>query len=86
MLNLKPEIECADGVTLSVQASAFHYCTPRNDIGPWTEFEVGFPSVCPPDSWKEYCEDWGRPTDTVYGRVPQELIWEFIELHGGIKA
>lgn len=39
-----PAIECADGFTMSVQASRSHYCTPRNDVGPYTAVEVGFPS------------------------------------------
>lgn len=33
-------ITCADGTQFSVQASRFTYCSPRNDLGPWTSVEV----------------------------------------------
>ena len=78
-------ITCADGTTLSVQASHTHYCAPRTDTGPYFEVEVGYPSVAPPDSWREFFDgDWDKgPTDSVYGYVPIELVREFIEAHGG---
>jgi len=81
-------IECNDGEGLSVQASQYHYSTPRENIGPYTHVEVGFPSVRPDDSWGEYfdgdfeCSD---GTDSVYGYIPIGLVAEFIENHGGIK-
>ena len=78
-------IVCKDGTSLSVQASFGHYCTPRNDEGPWTAVEVGFPSACPPESWAEYAEDWNNPLDTVYGYVPVQMVQHFISLHGGEK-
>lgn len=85
--NIKP-IYCADGASLSVQASRFHYCFPRNNEGPYAQVEVGFPSVKPPESWREYCQgDFdAAPCDTVYGNVPLTLVAEFIEQHGGIRA
>ena len=76
-------IVCKDGADLSVQASRTHYCNPRDNDGPYTHVEVGFPSVAPPESWREYAEEWERPTDTVYGYVPVELVQAFIDLHGG---
>ena len=81
-----PVITCADGVRVSVQASSFHYCSPRSDVGPYTSVEVGFPSVSPPDSWADYFEgDWNTDdhTQSVYGWVPAELVKEFVESHGG---
>jgi hypothetical protein len=79
-----PRITCKNGVSLSVQGSRAHYCSPRDDIGPYDCVEVGFPSVCPPASWEEFCEDWSDPTETVYGYVPIELVEEFIEQNGGL--
>ena len=36
-------IECADGFSMSVQASVHNYCEPRNDNAvSYTEVEVGF--------------------------------------------
>ena len=33
-LAVREHVVCADGFTLSVQASDFHYCTPRSKEGP----------------------------------------------------
>lgn len=84
---VKPQfrrIVCKDGETLSVQASELHYSTPRQNKGPYSEVEVGYPSVQPPETWKEFCEDWDKPTQTVYGYIPVNLVEEFIQAHGGI--
>lgn len=35
-----PQLRCPSGLTLSVQASRGHYCTPREQEGPWTTVEV----------------------------------------------
>jgi hypothetical protein len=43
--NNHKRIYCKDGYNLSVQASATHYCSPREDFGPWYEVEVGYPSA-----------------------------------------
>lgn len=72
-------ITCRDGTSISVQASYFHRCTPRNNRGPWTHVEVGYPSATPPDSWKDYQEG----DDGIYNYIPVELVREFIALHGG---
>lgn len=83
---LKP-IYCADGTSLSVQASRNHYCFPRNNEGPYTEVEVGFPSVRPPESWREYCDGNFdlKPCDTVYANVPLQVVEEFVSFHGGVR-
>lgn len=79
---VRPAIVLANGVSLSVQASSFHYCSPRNDSGPYYEFEVGFISdkkqnrITPPETWREYA-DGDFPND-VYGRVPKKLVVDFI--------
>ena len=78
-----PKIKCADGFTLSVQASNFHYCTPREDSGPYLEVEIGFPSA-KEDLIMEYAEDENDPTDTVYGWVPIDIVEQVIENHGGM--
>ena len=83
MRAVAPRIECADGFSLSVQASTTHYCVPRDLTGPYTAFEVGFPSVEVPD-FMEYAEDPNDPTGTVYGQVPADLVLEVINAHGGV--
>ena len=85
MKNQARKIHCKDGTRLSVQASQYHYCTPRADEGPYTRVEVGFPSITPPDSWREYCDGhWSEATNTVFAFIPVGLVEEFIASHGGI--
>ena len=79
-----PEIVCADGFTMSVQASIYHYCEPRDDDGPYTHFEIGFPSARE-ECLMPFCEDADKPTDTVYGYVPYEVVMDVIEKHGGVR-
>lgn len=79
-------IRCVDGTTVSIQASRTHYATPRDNDGPYTHIEVGFPSVPPPASWMEYAEEPANPTGTVYGYMPFACVHEFIAAHGGIDA
>lgn len=76
-------ITCLDGFSLSVQASHYHYCSPRSNEGPWSKVEVGFPSA-KPRFIMEYAENPDNPTETVYGYVPVELVNKLIESHGGI--
>jgi len=46
-----PSIVCADGYRFSVQASATHYCTPRDNVGPWSRFEIWGPRTLEPEGW-----------------------------------
>jgi hypothetical protein len=81
-----PQIVCADGFKISVQASSFTYCQPREDNAPqYTHVECGFPSA-EPEFLMEYAENPDDPTETVYGYVPIELVEQLITLHGGIAA
>ena len=79
---LAKRIVCTDGFSLSVQATRGAYCTPRTNLGPWLEVEVGFPSA-KPELIMHRAEDPERPTKTVYGYVDIELVEQLIELHGG---
>lgn len=94
-------IHCLDGFKVSVVTGAGVYCTPRPDLrglsgngvdedyrGPFTHAEVGFPSERPEpwDQWLEYCDDPDKPTETVYGYVPAELIRALIAAHGGERT
>lgn len=79
-----PRLILTDGVSLSVQAGGHSYSSPRDDKGPYTKVEVGFPSETPPESWKEFAEDWDNPTNTVYGYIPLTMVMLYIGAHGGI--
>ena len=76
-------VRCKDGFTMSVQASEYHYCIPRNNDGPWTHVEVGFPSDRE-ELLMPYAEDSEHPTETVYAYVPVEVVEKVIEKHGGL--
>ena len=80
-----PGIECADGFEMSVQASSYHYCTPRNSVGPWTHVEVGFPSERV-EVLMPYAEDTFEPTSTIYAQVPINVVEYVITSHGGVKS
>lgn len=78
-------LHCADGLEFSAQASKYHYCTPRDSQGPWAAVEVGFPNREVPE-FMEYAEEPERPTDTVYGYVPVEVVEAVVDAHGGLAA
>lgn len=78
----KVAVVCADGYTMSVQASRAHYCETRDDGGVYTKFEVGFPDARE-EEFMPYAEDPDEPTETVYGWVPAEAIDAVMDRHGG---
>lgn len=86
MKDLNPRIVCQDGFTMSVQASAFAYASPREDHGPYSAVECGFPSQKPSAALMEYAENPDDPTGTVYGYVPVAIVLAEFELHGGIET
>jgi len=83
-MNTKQRIKCADGFTMSVQASIGHYCSPRmTGLGFYDAYEVGYPSEEEP-LLVPHAEDTSRPTETVYGWVPVQVIVDVIAKHGGV--
>ena len=83
-----PRIICADGFSISVQASSFSYCLPREDDVPHTHMEGGFPSSPPLDptllGMREGMDGEDDPTETVYPYVAREVFEREFALHGGI--
>ena len=75
-------ITCADGFSVSVQAGYANYCSPRDNVGDWNKFELGFPSEAD-DLIQEYAEEPNNPTETVYGYVPMSVVVALLEKHGG---
>lgn len=78
-------MRCADGATLSVQASSLHNCTPKSDTGPWEAVEVW--CIRGPKGnnvsitrWNE----WSDGRQGPYNRVPTRLVNAFIKRHGGL--
>jgi len=74
---------CADGYSVSIQAHKTGYCTPRNNEGPFTEVELGFPSASD-ELILPWAEDRLDPTGTVYAYVPSEVVLELLLKHGGL--
>jgi hypothetical protein len=80
-------MRCADGTTLSVQASKGHYSKPHSDTGPWTHVEV-WCIVGPkgnsvrPTTWAEWYNGRSEP----YSYVPIEKVNAFIKRHGGLAS
>jgi hypothetical protein len=85
MINLVGKITCKDGFHVSVQASKYHYCSPRDSVGPWKLVELGFPSE-KVLAWQRYAEDKRDPTRTVYSYVPLYVVARALDRHGGIVS
>jgi hypothetical protein len=71
------------GFGVSIQAKKTNYCTPRDDAGPYTEVELGFPTA-PEPLIAGFADEPDRPTETVYGYVPAGVVQALIIKHGGI--
>ena len=78
---------CFGDLKLSIQASDFHYCTPRENTDYYDEVEIGFPNFNFRDEFiGKYADDKDTPQDTVYGYVPiSELAEEISKLLNGGK-
>ena len=60
---------------LSVQASYYHYSSPRENCDEYDEVEIGFPNFKFSDEFiSRYADDTNNPLDTVYGYVPIEEL------------
>ena len=78
-------VVCADGFTISMQASHMTNCDPRDNAGPYSEIEMAYPNRG--DSLiQRYAENQYQPTGTVYGRVPADIVRRLIAKHGGVVA
>lgn len=73
---------CTDGFSMSVQGNSGAYCEPRDNHGPYTEVEIGYPNQIE-ELIIPWAENPAKPTQTVYGYVPTEIVLEVILKHGG---
>ena len=81
------KIKCADGFSMSVQASARNYCEPRtDDAKEYTKVEVGFPSAEEPLLTPYMDGSIMAATQTVYGYVPVHVVVLVCAKHGGIVS
>lgn len=75
-------LKAADGFTSSVQASQYHYCSPRENSGPYTLVECGYPSELPM-AWAEWAEESGT-TETVFAYIPLSVVAREFARRGGL--
>lgn len=86
--NVADWLKLKDGSKLSVQASRWHYCSPRTDDGPWDKFEVGtetfdqFPELA---GWAETGSPVEGASVYVYPHVPAKIIGAIIVRCGGVE-
>lgn len=83
MQNNYKYVHFKSGFGASIQASDRNYCQPRDNAGPYTSVELGFPTA-PEPLIAGYAEEPDRPTETVYGYVPAGVIQALIIKHGGV--
>ena len=81
---LNDTVVCADGFRMSVQGNEGAYCEPRlNHQKKYNLVEIGFPSEVEP-LLMPWAENQHKPTETVYGYVPVDVVTTVIVKHGGM--
>jgi uncharacterized membrane protein len=84
MKELNNAIPYKDG-EMSIQASEFHYCYPKNDKGPYTQVEVAVfdkdGERTKEDALKDYADD-KDSNEPVYGYVPYGTIIDLLKKDG----
>ena len=70
-----PHVLCADGFTMSVQASRYHHCTPRDNTGPYAEVECWLASAPVPEI---------GGMENPASCVPVDVVDTVLLSHGGI--
>jgi len=89
MIVIREPLVLGNGERISIQASKFHYCTPReNDAEYYTSVEVGnIDNIELSEEWEEYqsneSEEWS-PSFAVYSFVPVSLVWDMVKSKGGL--
>ena len=83
-LRAVPSFEMEDGAKMSVQASEYHYCEPRenNPTGGWYSFEVW---GCKGLTCEELYSLSETPLDEPSGWVRFEVLDKIVKAHGGLK-
>ena len=84
-IKVLPRLVCADGFSLSVQASQIHGCDPRNETGPYSTVECGALSETVADLAPFLMpEDGILPKNGIYPHVPVRLVVKIVNDHGGL--
>lgn len=75
-------VVCASGLKFSAQASETHYCTPKDNEGPYTEVEIGRLSE-PVEKFEPFRESDCGQKYIVYAWVPMRIVFDVIDDNGG---
>lgn len=78
---VREHLVCIDGFRISVQASGWHYCSPRMSLEngeEYTTLELGFANMK-----DELIEEYR--SGPIYPYVPVDVVDKLIEKHGGIE-
>lgn len=79
------QVVCADGFSMSVQASSRHCCLPKIDKAEhYDAVEVGFPSERVSVLQRYAAKDLSGDNTDVYGYVPVEIVNQIVNDHGGL--
>lgn len=79
-----PLITCRSGAQFSTQASETHYCSPKENVGPYFSVEM-FGLKLSPDN-QALLSDLNSAGSDIYGYVPVDVVVEMINREGGLKA
>ena len=85
---LRGRIKCNDGFAMSIQASRDHYSTPRDDTGPYSAVEVGYPNELE-QLLMQYCDApsmIGGCIPPLYVNVPAQTIRAVVAKHAGLRS
>lgn len=85
---IRKPVTFANGESISIQGSEFHYSVPRETgEGPFSMVEVGNSTMTLPSRWERYAEFGGANDNLrVYPYVPAVLVHELINSKGGIVS
>jgi len=83
--DLRPRVYFNNGGGISMQASHYHNCVPKDDEGPYESIELGYPDemVKIPEEMYTFEE---QGSDGLYNFVPASVVVKLIELNDGVKS
>jgi hypothetical protein len=81
---INKRVECPDGYSVSIQASANKYAIPGPNLGSWLSVELGFPSSHDPllEQYKETLGNNEPQEDSVFPYVPASVVEALLIKHG----
>lgn len=86
-IKLIPRFICMDGFSISIQASEIHRSVPQRRDGPYSHVECAYPSSPVQALIPFLLEEAGVSLEqSVYHRVPVEIVQYILNSHGGMRV